>query len=596
MKGRADRFLLLCPVMLNWRLYRLALLPALAAAVVLLFSVVSRPEPLRTDVVTESFDGARAAALTRELQRLAPERRAGSDADAAAAGLVLSRFRAVEGGEVSEQRFGDSLRNVDLVIPGDSSERIVIAAPRDCTAGTCAASSGAATATLVELADALGAVHHTKTIELVSLDGSGDGAAGARQLAGGLDSEPADAVIVIAAPAAREPSRPLVIPWSSGPQSTSIQLVESAAKAIETELGTTDALHEETFPSLLRLAIPAGIGDQAPLIRDGQDAITITSAGELPLPQSEDRLAALSTQTLGAVGRATLALALALDPSGVRLQHGPEAYVPLAGKLIPGWAIALLAIALLAPVAVVSIDALVRASRSGEAVVPAVAWLLSRTIPFVATALLAYLMALVGLIPAPAFPYDPALHGFGFGAAAASLVLVAALLAAIRFVHRLTLPDQAFDAVSSVVGAGLALATIGIWLANPYLALLLVPTAHLWLLGAAPEARGRAPTVIALGVGGLVVPAVAVATLGGRLGVGLEVPWQLLLMFTGRHFGPLALAPLCLLGGCLLALLANATTQPPAPVMGRPGTRVRGPVSYAGPGSLGGTESALPRR
>ena len=115
--------------MLSWPLYRLALLPALAAALVLLFSVVSRPEALRTDFAADSFDGARAAALARELQRLAPDRSPGGAGDTAAADFVRSHFRAVEGGEVSEQRFGDSLRNVTLVIPGESSERIVIAAP-----------------------------------------------------------------------------------------------------------------------------------------------------------------------------------------------------------------------------------------------------------------------------------------------------------------------------------------------------------------------------------------------------------------------------------------------------------------------------------
>ena len=87
--------------------------------------------------------------------------------------------------------------------------------------------------------------------------------------------------------------------------------------------------------------------------------------------------------------------------------------MPLAGKLIPGWAIALLAIALLAPVAIVSVDGLARASRRGEALLPAAAWLLSRMIPFIATALLAYLMALIGLIPDPSFPFDPSRYRFG---------------------------------------------------------------------------------------------------------------------------------------------------------------------------------------
>ena len=180
---------------------------------------------------------------------------------------------------VSEQRFGGSLRNITLEIPGESSDRIVIAAARDCAAGDCAVSSGAATAALIEMAQAFGGVRHSKTIELVSLDGSSDGATGTANLEAGLDTNSAAPVIVIAAPAARDLAEPLVVPYSSGPQSTSIQLVESAASAISTELGVSDALHEGTFSSLFRLAIPAGLGDQAPLIRDGRDAITLTSAG-----------------------------------------------------------------------------------------------------------------------------------------------------------------------------------------------------------------------------------------------------------------------------------------------------------------------------
>ena len=160
-------------------------------------------------------------------------------------------------------------------------------------------------------------------------------------------------------------SRPLVVPYSSGPQSTSIQLVESASDADLDRAGAS-AIRSTRGPSprLLRLAIPAGIGDQAPLIRDGRDAVTLTSAGELA-----------ARSIAGPAGGC-------LDPDprwsgpghpGARpcpgyvrrepLQHGPAAYVPLAGKLIPGWAIALLAIALLAPVAIVSIDGLARASR-----------------------------------------------------------------------------------------------------------------------------------------------------------------------------------------------------------------------------------------
>ena len=55
-------------------------------------------------------------------------------------------------------------------------------------------------------------------------------------------------------------------------------------------------------------------------------------------------------------------------------------------------------------------------------------------------------------------------------------------------------------------------------------------------------------------------------------------------MFTGRHFGPLAAVPLCLLGGCLLALLSVAASRPGRPVVVRPGGRVSGTALLRRPG------------
>ncbi|HEY8865687.1 MAG TPA: hypothetical protein VIM22_02050, partial [Solirubrobacteraceae bacterium] len=134
--------------MLQPRLYRAGLLLALAAAVVLMFSVVSRPPPLRSDVAADAFDGVQAAGLDRQLLAVAPNREPGSRGDDAAADFVIKRFRAIQGGSVSEQRFSGGfdgndvqMRNVSLVLPGLSERRIVIVAPRDCAAGPCAVSS-----------------------------------------------------------------------------------------------------------------------------------------------------------------------------------------------------------------------------------------------------------------------------------------------------------------------------------------------------------------------------------------------------------------------------------------------------------------------
>src|SRR2546421_7047753 len=139
--------------MLEPRIYRAALLPALLAVAVVMFAVAPRPEPVRSSLAPDGFDGLRAAALDKQLLKAAPERTPGSRDDAAAAAFVLQRFRQVEGGQVAEQRFNGTfggadvtLRNVSLVLPGRSDRRVVLVAPRDCAAGPCAVSSGAATA------------------------------------------------------------------------------------------------------------------------------------------------------------------------------------------------------------------------------------------------------------------------------------------------------------------------------------------------------------------------------------------------------------------------------------------------------------------
>src|SRR6476659_7653275 len=196
--------------MLEPHLYRLSLLLGLAAAVILMFSVVSRPDPLRSDLATDGFEAGQAANLTRLLLKAAPDRSPGSPGDDAAAAFVAKRFRGIEGGQVSEQPFDGrfdgrdvSMRNVTLVLPGLSSSRLVIAAPRDCAGGQCAVSSGAATGAMLGLAGGFGSASHRLTIVFVPLDGSAAGAAGARQLAQSLGPEPAEAAIVISQPAPR---------------------------------------------------------------------------------------------------------------------------------------------------------------------------------------------------------------------------------------------------------------------------------------------------------------------------------------------------------------------------------------------------------
>jgi hypothetical protein len=130
------------------------------------------------------------------------------------------------------------------------------------------------------------------------------------------------------------------------------------------------------------------------------------------------------------------------------------------------------------------------------------------------------------------------------------------------------------------------------WL-NPYAAFLLVPVAHLSLLAAMPERPRRALLAPAIVLAALVLPAAALLYYGARLDLGLS-PDSYALMLLGEFTGSPASV---LLGSLLAGTLVSAAIV--AAWAGRHETpsevTVRGPVTYAGPGSLGGTESALRR-
>ncbi|HEX8928223.1 MAG TPA: hypothetical protein VGA45_04845, partial [Actinomycetota bacterium] len=157
--------------------------------------------------------------------------------------------------------------------------------------------------------------------------------------------------------------------------------------------------------------------------------------------------------------------------------------------------------------------------------------------------------------------------------------------------------SAAAGGLAAALGLVIALAAALSWLANPYQAALLLPAAHLWLFTAAPASRLRGAAGVAALVAGLLLPALAVLVLALVFHAGpLGLSWLLLLATASGHLSAATL----LVGAGYVAALAGvirvlatrrriAQAAPPDPI------RTRGPLSYAGPGSLGGTESALRR-
>jgi hypothetical protein len=141
-----------------------------------------------------------------------------------------------------------------------------------------------------------------------------------------------------------------------------------------------------------------------------------------------------------------------------------------------------------------------------------------------------------------------------------------------------------------------------VWLFNPYACLLLVAAAHLWPL--AIEARRRLSVqprtlaLLAVLVGAL--PLVLLLVLYAReLGLGpVGLLESAVLALAGGLVGPLAVllwsaACGCLFVAILFASAPLASTEPDS--LEWTEVLTRGPSTYAGPGSLGGTESALRR-
>jgi hypothetical protein len=134
------------------------------------------------------------------------------------------------------------------------------------------------------------------------------------------------------------------------------------------------------------------------------------------------------------------------------------------------------------------------------------------------------------------------------------------------------------------------------WLANPFAALLLVPAAHLGLLAA--DSRARALSLAALGVA--LLPLVAVLLVYAReLGLGPPaLAESVVLALAGGQVGLFAALLWSLALGSLLSLLALTLADRPEDRLEQiehVEISTRGPLTYAGPGSLGGTESALRR-
>jgi hypothetical protein len=566
--------------MIDLRLYRYALLAVPLAAVIAMFSLQSVPPSLSGGVPPDAFDPTTAAPLAKQIAESSAYPTPGSSADNTMAEQVKQAFSAIDGATVSEQRFGGSfhghdvdLRNLIATLPGESTRQIALIAPRDVARGSGAVTTAAATGAMLQIADTFSGSSHRKTLVFVSTDGSSIGALGAKRfIRDYTDAGLLDAAIVLSQPAVREPTAPLVIPWSTGPQSTASQLNDTANSIVSKE-AATPAGDEGPLSDLFRLALPAGLGEQGPLVKAGLPAVRLSSDGELPLDPGQDTPDNFNTDTFARFGRASLALILVLDASPGAVEHGPGGYIGVAGNLLPGWTIAMLALALLLPVAVGAGAGLASAARSPMEAARGFLWAGLRVLPFLGALLIILAATLVGLMPSPDFPFDPRFESLGLGGAISVVVAILAYCAIAFFMRPLRPPPP--RAVASAAPAAVLLACVaalGVWAVNPYLGMLVALGLQAWLFAATRPGRLAAAGLILLGL----VPLLAlVANLAGRFDAGVGVWHDLLLMLADGQIGVSLALFGCLFGGAGVAILALGE-RPSRPA---PDARIDGEIS-----------------
>jgi hypothetical protein len=589
---------------LDLRLYRVTLLPFAILAAIAAFSLHARPAALASSPLAQAFSGASAVNTAAMLAEDFPSTAAGSAGDDALADAVARRLAPCAAGRGCSVRVVSSsvettagaraIRTVIASRAGSGSPPgpgIVLIADRG---GAAHASAGslAATAILLQLAQLYINVTMKRPLTLISTSG---GASAMAAIAGALPAGTEAAVVL--GNVSHSGGGPYLVPWSQAGALAPVALRSSAEAALATALAKP-----QPDPSLAtqlgRLALPVTTGAQGPLEAAGIPAVLFSSDGEAA-PAATDQAA--DPASVGDFGQALLGLTHSLD-GGPTLPAQPTRDLAFGTQVLGGWAARAVIGALLLSLLGCSLDVFARARRRRAVVAPSILWVLSCAAPFLLAAIFAALLGIGGLLPAtPAAAVTPGQMPIS-AAGAAALSSVALLFVLAWVLHAAVRARGPYRGAPEPVGAAAGLLLTGtavavlLWLANPYSAALLVLPLHLWLIVLTRE-QGRGGLVGAILVLISLAPLIAVtAILCGALHTEpLALSWTLLMAVAGGSLSVYALLLASLAAGVFVAAAALLlrTRVPAAPE--RLEVTVRGPLSYAGPGSLGGTPSALQR-
>jgi Peptidase family M28 len=545
------------------RLYRGTWLFVGLPLLLLAFSV-ARPSSLQPPNLPPAFDRSAAAQLAHDLAFRFPSRVPGTEGAAGAARWFRQELQPY-GYTVHSDVFTATVpgkgpvRLVNLVAQrrsGLSTRQIVVMAHRDDAGlGSGLDDNASGTAALIELARAYAPATNAPRLTLpyslvfLSTDGGSYGALGAAHYA----ADPASrrnilAVINLDAIGGR--GQPRLELAGDTARSPTPGLVETLRTELVHETGT-EPDRPSALQQLVDLGFPFSLYEQAPFVSRGIPAVTITTAGDRPPGDDGPGASRLDVARLGQIGRATQDAIDAME-QGIPLSQGPSSYVFLGQRLVRGWAIEIVLVAMLLPFLAAAVDLFARCRRRRIRVSPALRSYRSRLGFWAWVGGLFVVFGLFGVWPrGAARPPWPGSVSWPAGGLVALAVLAGAgwLVARDRLLPRR--PVQPEEELAGHAGALLALAVVGLLVVatDPFALVFLLPSLHIWLWLPQVHSRGiwaRALVLLA-GFGGA---AILLWSFAVRFGLGYDAPWYVAWLFA------LGYAPLPLLAVALAWLAA----------------------------------------
>ncbi len=511
---------------------------ALVVVVVGLF-ILGRPGTPAPSGLPVAFDAAKASRDLRAIAEEYPQRVAGSDADNSLAVWIHDQLRRI-GLEPRVESFPATidgkqvaLQNVWAVSPGTGSGTILMLANRDVsTVATQGANDNASgVATLLSLARTFSATAHSRSIIFLFTTGDAAGATGARRFVEDYGSDDLNAAIALRRTATRESTGISLDGWSAAPRIAPPWLWQLVPASVTRVRAKTTAHLPAIADQVIRLAVPAGSGAEAPFVAAGVPAISVSAAGA-EVPPAQDTVDNVSEHTLTQISTTVVEMVNAIDAtagtgarSGGTISLTPE-------RTLPGASLTLIFAVTLLPLGTVTVDLLAHCLRAKVRLRPAFIRAALHLAPWMLVVAIVYLANLVGLLPrSPSAIIPPdspiAMSPLYLRALILLAVLVVAYVYAVAVERRLK-RGVTTDPRATIFAAHAALLAIAVLtlLLNPYAILVVLPAAIFW-----PLARpgGWARSVLPVYLGLAMLP-VALVYYAARLDVGWKIWWYFLVL------------------------------------------------------------------